>query len=212
MDVAHPIRAVVPSLDGPVLEALAGTRRPLSTLDVHRLSRVGSSMGVRRVLQRLAEQGIVLADHRGNAIYYTANRGHLAWPAIEILAGLRRALHESVASSIDSWAVRPVHASLFGSAARGDGDAASDVDLLLVRPEVEPGEAEAWDTQVDSLRTLVVGLTGNRCQAFVVTLTRLAEHVAAEDPLVEGWLRDGILLAGKALPDLIAPLRTGARS
>jgi DNA-binding transcriptional ArsR family regulator len=196
MDVSHPLRSVIPSLDGPVLEVLAGTTYPLSTLQVHRLAGTGSPNGVRLVLERLAEHGLVTPDHRGNAIYYSANRDHLAWPAVEILAGLRAALRARLADELSGWASPVLHASLFGSAARGDGGAESDIDILLVRRD-EPDAKEAiWDDQVSWLRDHVVALTGNRCQLFDITLARLGQHVRAGDPLVDSWRQDGILLAG----------------
>jgi hypothetical protein len=210
MDVAHPIRAVVPSLDGPVLEALAGTTLRLTTLEIHRLARVGSSMGVRRVLERLADQGIATADHRGNAIYYAGNRDHLAWPAVEILAGLRRAMRERIEVLIGGWSIPPIHASLFGSTARADGDEKSDIDILLVKRDLAPADDEQWDDQVDGLRSEVVAMTGNRCQAFSLTSERLLEHVKAGDPLVDSWLRDGVHLFGVELSAVIAPFVQGA--
>jgi hypothetical protein len=210
VDVAHPIRAVVPTLDGPVLEVLAGTTRPLTTLEIHRVAGVGSSMGVRRVLHRLADQGLALADRRGNAICYTANRAHLAWPAVEMLAGLRRELRARLAAAIGAWTIQPVHASLFGSAARADGDAASDIDILLVRPDLVPA-GETWELQVDALRAMVGASTGNRCQALVVTLGRLAEHVAARDPLIDAWGRDGVHLVGDELSSVLDRLDREAR-
>ena len=206
MDVGHPIRAVIPTLDGPVLEVLAGTTHPLTTLEIHRLAGVGSGMGVRRVLTRLAGEGIAHADHRRNAIYYTANRDHLAWPAIAILARLRASFHQRLSAEIAGWSIRPIHASLFGSAARGDGDASSDVDVLLVKPDLDASDDENWEDQVDRLRAAVAALTGNRCQALVVTRDRIAEHIEASDPLVDAWLHDGVHLVGDELPEVIAGL------
>jgi hypothetical protein len=167
-------------------------------------------MGVRRVLERLTEQGVATADHRGNAIYYAGNRDHLAWPAVEILAGLRRALREQLVVMIGRWSIAPIHASLFGSAARADGDEASDVDVLLVKPDLPASVDEAWDEQIHSLRSRVVALSGNRCQAFVVTAARLREHIAAGDPLVDAWLRDGIHLVGDQLSTVVASLSRNA--
>lgn len=201
MDIAHPIRSVVPSLDGIVLEVLAGTTRPLSRRQIARIAGTGSESGIRLALLRLAEQGVVLADDRGNAVYYTGNRRHLAWPAIELLAGLRSRLRERVAAEIAALPIRPLHASLFGSAARGDGDTSSDVDILLVRPGDADGET--WDAQVEHLRAGVEAWTGNRCQVFETTRERLAEHAAARDPLLEAWLTEGVLLAGGPLRELV---------
>jgi signal transduction histidine kinase len=81
VDVAHPIRSVVSTLDGPVLEVLARTTRSLTGREIHRLAGTGSPNGVRRALDRLAEQGLVHAEERAKAVFYPGNRDHVAWPA-----------------------------------------------------------------------------------------------------------------------------------
>ncbi len=210
MDVAHPIRGIIPTLDAPVIEVLAGTTRPLSGREVHRLAGTGSVRGVQLVLARLVRQGLVLAEERGGAILYIANRDHLAWPALEELVRLKLRLHTRIAQETDSWPLRPLHVSLFGSAARGDGDASSDFDVLIVRPD-EIGSADQWDEQVDRLRERVQAWTGNRCQVFDVGRERLAEHVAAQDPLVDAWLTDGVHLMGTPLHDLVGRLPARVR-
>jgi predicted nucleotidyltransferase len=205
MNVAHPLRGIIPTLDAPVIEALAATTKPLTGREVNRLAGVGSPRGVQLVLRRLVVQGLVLSDGRDNAGYYLANRDHLAWRALESLARLRLALRDRLSEEITTWALQPLHASMFGSAARGDGDSASDIDLLLIRPNaIEP--IERWDQQVDRLREDVPKWTGNHCQAFDIGLARLAEHVAAHDPLLDAWLADGLHLAGSGLRGLIASL------
>lgn len=205
MDVSHPIRGIIPSLDAPVLEVLAGTTTPLAGREIQRLTGVGSHRGVQLVLRRLVAQGVVFADARSNAVYYTANRRHLAWPALETLAGLRALLVRRLSEEIASWPLKPRHASLYGSAARGDGDAASDIDILLVRPNGIAEDAEPWEEQVVGLREAATAWTGNPVQIFDIDETRLAEHVAAHDPLVDAWLKDGRLLAGKALRVVLNP-------
>jgi predicted nucleotidyltransferase len=204
VDLKNPIHAVVPTLDGPVLEVLARITRPLSGREVHRLARRGSPNGIRLALARLAEQGVVNAEQRSTAVYYTANRDHLAWPAVETLTSVRRTLLERLRAELKSWQPAAIHASLFGSAARGDGDAASDIDLLLVRPDEIAEDDSPCAEQVDRLRHHVVSWTGNRCHAFQVDRERLVEHVQANDPLIDSWLRDAITLAG---PDLRHTLR-----
>lgn len=204
MDVAHPIRAVVPTLEGPVLEVLARTTRPLTGLEVHRLAGTGSPNGVRLALARLTGQGILLAEERAAAVFYVGNRDHLAWPAVELLAGLRGRLLEGLRSELRGWRLRPVHASLFGSVARGDGDAESDIDVLLIRPEGVAEDESPWADQVDRIREHVNAWTGNDCQVFQLDLVRLEEYVRAQDHLIADWLRDGITMAG---PDLRTILR-----
>jgi len=166
MDVSHPIRGIIPTLDAPVIEVLARTTRGLSGREVHRLAGAGSVRGVQLVLARLVNQGLVHADEHGSAILHTANRAHLAWPTLEALVGLRDDLLARIRETIAGWAVAPLHASLFGSAARRDGGAASDIDLLIVRPDVVAEGDDAWEAQIDALRDRMLVWTGNRCQSF----------------------------------------------
>ena len=188
-----------------MLEVLAGTTRPLSASDIGRLVPERSRQGAAKALSRLEEQGLVHADRRRSAIYYTANREHLAWPAIERLCGLRGTMRDRLVEAIGAWRVRAVHASMFGSAARGGADASSDIDLLLVRHERLSAQDEAaWEEQLEALRDRFRILTGNRVQTFALTPSRLLEHVQAEDPLVSAWLRDSITLAGQPIGRVIA--------
>jgi len=208
MNMGHPITSIASPLAGRVLEVVSGTTRPLAGREIHKIVGEGSNSGVWKVLNRLEEQGILLADRRSHATYYIANRDHLAWPSIEAIVRLRDELTARLTAEIDGWAVAPLHASIFGSTARGDADVESDVDLLLVRPEdLAPNTLEDWEEQLASVRDAVRRWTGNPCQTFVATPSRLAEHVRAKDPLVRGWLHDDVLLAGESIVGLIEAVR-----
>ena len=203
MDVAHPIRAVIPTLDGETLGVLSRTTRELTAVEIHRLASIGSLAGIRLALNRLAEQGIVRADRRGNTIFYVANRDHIAWPAVESLANLRSIFFESLRRELANWQAEPIHASVFGSMARADGNAESDIDVLLVRADHIDEDQPPWADQVDRLRTQVLAWTGNRCQAFQIGMHRLYEYWRAGDPLVDNWVRDGITLVGPELRKIL---------
>lgn len=205
MDVALPIRSVISTLDGPILSVLARTTRPLTGREVQQLAGVGSPNGIRRALARLVQQGVVHADERTAAVFYLANRDHLAWPAVEILTSLRRALLARLRAEFESWGARPAHASLFGSTARGDGDADSDIDILVIQSDQD--DDGIWLEQIDQLGQRVEAWTGNHCQVFSLDVDRLAEHVAARDPLIDEWLQDSVGLAGANLHDVVRDVR-----
>lgn len=211
MDVSHPIRGIIPTLDAPVIEILAATSRGLSGREVHRLAGTGSVRGVQLVLARLVKQGLVHADETPSATFYTANRKHLAWSALEALVGIRGQLMQRLRDDIGDWRIAPLHVSLFGSTARRDGSARSDIDLLVVRPEGLDDANEPWERQIDQLRDGVATWTGNRCQVLSLDRVRLGAHVAAGDPLVASWLRDGILLVGEPLGPLVDEVRAASR-
>lgn len=193
MDLSDPTRAITPTLDGPVLAVLAAAGKPLTVGQVAQFAARGSEIGIRRALARLVEQGVVRSTLMGRNQVHELNRDHIAADVAALLAGLRPALWERFRGELRSWKVRPLFASVFGSAARGDGDAVSDIDLLLVHPplpgEKKPGrispglqaqitdalaqllvsspEADAgqqWERQVDRLRERVEAWTGNALQ------------------------------------------------
>jgi predicted nucleotidyltransferase len=204
MDLGHPISSIAPPLVARVLEVLSGTTRPLAGREIGRIIGEGSPNGVWKALNRLEEQGVVLAEHRSRATYYVANREHLAWPAIETLTRLRGELTARLGREVEHWEVAALHASIFGSTARGDADQKSDVDLLLVRPgNLDDEDAQTWDAQVTSVRDAVRRWTGNRCQTFVVDRSRLGEYVRAQDPLIRAWLDDEVLLSGTPIRELV---------
>src|SRR5450756_2339371 len=83
MYLSNPISAIILTLEALVLRSLAHTTQPLSGSRIAELATTGSNPGVRTALNRLVRHGTVLARRSGPSILYTANRDHLAWPAIE---------------------------------------------------------------------------------------------------------------------------------
>jgi predicted nucleotidyltransferase len=205
MQLSAPVEAVVPSLDGVVLVALAKLAMPVTGRQVHRLIATGSEGGVRRVLNRLVQQGVVHGRPAGGAVLYSANRQHLAWPAVEVLAGLRGELLRRLRHELGSWPAPPRSAALFGSAARGDGDSDSDIDLLLVRdPRTDPDDE--WQTRVAQLRDDVLSWTGNRCQVYDIASDDLQRQIDAHDSIVRSWHADAVTVCGTDLRGLLRTL------
>src|SRR5438445_698229 len=134
MNLSHPWALIRSPIDIEVLRVLRGTTRPLTGREVARLVRTGSQPTVNASLRRLSEEGPVHAEEAGNAYLHTLNREHLAAPAVELLADIRSELERRLRDEIGRWEIAPVHVSIFGSAARGDGDTGSDIDIFIVRP------------------------------------------------------------------------------
>jgi hypothetical protein len=93
--------------------------------------------------------------------------------------------------------VPPTHASLFGSAARGDGDASSDIDLLVVRPADVESEDPPWCDQLDALAGQVRRWTGNAAGIAEVSAGELPRLRKDHPPVVEEVGEDAIDLAGE---------------
>lgn len=189
MDLSHPYATLVPSLDGPVLQVLARSGKPLTGRQIQRIAARGSVPGVARVLDRLVDSGVVLAERTGAGILYLANREHLAWPAVETIMSLREDLFGRIAASLCEWDPVPMEAVVFGSAARADGGADSDIDILLVHGDDGPSP---WSDEQYSLGQQIARWTGNHAQFVIVDENRWHGMHAEGDPLVQSVERDGV--------------------
>jgi hypothetical protein len=203
MDVARPYSAISPALDGTVLAVLAGTTRPLTGREIARLAGRRSHSGVLDVLNRLSEHGLVERQEAGRALLFTLNREHLSAPAVELLAGMRAELLSRVGTAVGQWKIQPVHVSLFGSTARGDGDTSSDIDLLVVRAKgVDAGDPH-WRQQVDDLAVSIRRWTGNPAAIADVGEAQLDRLRAPGSALGAELRSDAIAIHGPAATVLL---------
>jgi predicted nucleotidyltransferase len=206
VDVSRPHAAVASSIDTDVLVTLAGTTRPLSGRRVAEL--VGHSQrGVLVALDRFVEHGLVLRTAAGRAFMHELNRDHLAAPAVERLAGIRTELLRRLRDALAEWEVPPVHASMFGSAARADGDTRSDIDLFVVRPASMDEGNSSWRAQVEQLTQDVRSWTGNHLAVIEQDETEVGRLRRSMPPVLEELRRDGIDLAGAPLREVLGTPR-----
>jgi predicted nucleotidyltransferase/biotin operon repressor len=208
MDVGSPHRAVVAGLDGDVLVLLAGTTQPMSGREIAERLGLRSHDGVRKSLQRLTSQGIVVREGFGNAYLHRLNREHLGAAAVLALAAMRTALWTRIRETVAPWQIQPAHLSAFGSAARGDGDSESDIDLLVVRSTGTPELDATWLEQVEGLRERVEAWTGNRVSIIELADQELTQLMARpqDQPVLRAVLTEGIDLAGTPARRLLGAL------
>lgn len=198
MDLARPARSVVPTLAAEVLVALAGARRPLTGRQVASLAG-GSQRGVASVLHHLEASGLVDVQPAGSALLYSLNREHVAADAVRSLVDLRGRLFRRISDRFGQWRHAPVAAAVFGSAARGDGDTASDIDLFVVRPqEIDESDAD-WSRDVAALRAAVLRWSGNPCSVVEVTPSQVRAMVERGEPVVDELRRDAVPLTDAAV-------------
>ena len=203
VDVAHPYTALCPTLDSGVLSVLAGTTRPLTGREVARLLDRPSHSGVLDVLNRLTEHGVVDRQEAGRAFLFTLNREHLAAPAVDVLSGMRVELLDRLRRAVEGWEIAPVHVSLFGSTARGEGDIHSDIDLFVVRSKAVAEEDARWRAQLDGLAGRVQRWTGNSAGIAEVGEMEM-ERLRTDAPPILAELRaDAITLAGPEVEKLL---------
>lgn len=172
-----------------VLATLAELAVPVTVRALARHAEV-SPQGALQVVNELAAAGIVTVTPAGRALMVSLNRDHLALEPILGLVGLRARLVGRLTSELAGW---PNLAGgwLFGSAARGDGNLDSDVDLLLV---AHGAHDEEWEAGCADLSTRVRAWTGNPVQLVEHTRRSFATLARRRNPLVVGLRAEGIPL------------------
>lgn len=170
-----------------MLQALAQTNAPASLTTIHRRAGTGSLSGVRNVLERLREHGIVEKEPAG----YCLNRDHLAAEQIVALANLRGRFCERVTAWLTERPEAIVAAGLYGSFARRDGSPRSDIDLLLVTSDEEDVVALR-----DDLSAAVRSWTGNEGQVVVLTPAEVNALRDRGEPITASWEQDLQMLLG----------------
>jgi predicted nucleotidyltransferase len=203
MDWNHPLRAVASTVDVDVLQVLGRTHVGVTGLQLAQLA--GRSYAqVSAVVDRLAEQGLVLVEQHGRTYSYRLNRDHVVADAILDALGAAERIEEEITHTIEGWELPPISVAIFGSAARREGEPTSDVDLLVVRPDNVSEDDLAWAYQTANLAEQIELLTGNPAQLLDLTLSELLEARRSSEPLVASLRIDARTLAGSDLHELIA--------
>lgn len=89
-----------------------------------------------------------------------------------------------------------MHGSIFGSAARADGNSQSDIDLLVVRPSGVDAEDPIWRRQLDDLATAVLNWTGNDAGVVELPEQDLSKLRRRRPPVLANLDADAITLSG----------------
>lgn len=208
MDLTEPAAALVPGLTMALLRALASRAGGATPEQLRRVAGRGTPAGVRRALERLAEHGLVNSARVGAAsAMYEINRKHVLYPVVEALMEVDHALTPRVSDTLATWDLAPVSAALFGSAARRDGDADSDIDLLVVRPANVAEDEPLWVDQLHQLRGQVLSWTGNHLQILERTADALGALARDGEPIFEELQRDAVSVCGTDLHVLLEELR-----
>ncbi len=161
-----------------------------------------SQSRAQRALARLRESGLVLAEDAPPALLYRANRDHLAMAAVIELLSLRERLCDRIAEAIAGWEIPPVAAVLYGSIARGEEGAGSDIDFLVVRPTRVRPDDSVWEAQVAALSERVGRWTGRRASIVDISRAEARNGIVHGEPYLLAAAHEGIVFSGRPLLDL----------
>jgi hypothetical protein len=201
MQLNRPFATVTPTLDGDVLSVLATSEATFTIPQIQRILTTVSGEGIRKVLNRLTAQGVVLHDQVGRTNTFRLNTEHLAAEPILALSRLTATFLDRLETYLEEWGETLKYAAVFGSAATGRMTLDSDIDLLLVRadgtePAVHQEDSELWEQRVTELARSVTAWTGNDGRIVEFGEDELRAAAAAGEPLLSEVAKQGLTVAG----------------
>ncbi|MBS9532762.1 nucleotidyltransferase domain-containing protein [Mycobacterium sp. M1] len=197
MQLNKPFATVTPTLDGDVLAVLATADVTFTIAQIQRILTTVSGEGIRKVLNRLTSQGVVLHGQVGRTRTYRLNTEHLAAGPIAALSRLTAAFLDRLEKHLQGWGAQLAYAAVFGSAATGRMTLDSDIDLFLVRASgTDRGEDLQWEERLTELARSVAAWTGNDGRIVEYTTDELIAAAVAGEPLLDDIAKQGLTVAG----------------
>jgi predicted nucleotidyltransferase len=198
MDFIHPLQTVVPGAQGRILAVLAETTSELNLRAIASIAKVSEAQ-VSRVLPRLVANGVVDRREAPPSALFRLVRDHIAAGPILALSRSRDRAIQEMRQIAEELPVPPASAIIFGSFARGEADAESDIDALLVRPRGIDEADEAWSASVQQWIDRVGEMSGNRVEVLRANEDEVPARLERGGSIWQDIERDGLLVHGKAL-------------
>jgi predicted nucleotidyltransferase len=201
MDFTRPVEAVVPDAQGRILAVLCRTSAELNLRTLADLSGVSIAHAA-RVVPRLVELGMVDRRDVPPSVLVRIVPEHLAVRPLLDLARLRDSLFEELRHSAKRIRPAPANITLFGSVARGDSDAASDLDLVIVRAAGVAEDDSTWERTVAAFLERIARVSGNPVNRIDVSVDEVPRLARSRAGLWQAVRREGIDLFGRSFDDL----------
>ena len=204
MDFQRPVEAVIPGATGRLLAALArvDTELPISTLAT--VAAVGRTRASGLIAQ-LHELGVVDRREIGRTTMVRLARESAVGQLLDQLGHLRTTVLARLQGLAGDIEPQPLTVTLFGSFARGEATASSDIDILAIRA-LGTGP-ETWASTLGSFTTRARRLTGNPVQVLDYDLEELRRRAGSRAKAGRNFWdavrRDGIVLAGSSIDILL---------
>lgn len=122
-----------------VLALLYGrTDRSFYLNEIVRIADIGRG-AVSRELSKLSKAGLLVLSHQGNQTHYQANKDNPIFNELKQIVQKTFGIADLVRAALAPLLPRVEQAFIYGSMAKGDDHAASDVDVMLVGDDLSYG-------------------------------------------------------------------------
>jgi predicted nucleotidyltransferase len=201
VDLTRPVEAVVGGVQGRLLAALVRVSAPLTLRQLAGIAGVSPAQAS-RVLPRLVELGLVDRYEVPPASQFVLVRDNAAAQLLVALSHVHTAALHQIGEAAAAITPAPVSVIVFGSFARGDATAESDIDVMVVRSDAVDEDDDTWSDSLDLWRRRVRTVTGNDVEMVEATADEAARKMATPSELWSNIKREGVVVYGASLDTL----------
>lgn len=197
----------MPGAQGRILAVLVETTTELNLRTIARLAGVSQAQAS-RLLPELVALGVVERREVPPASLFRFVPENVASQALLSLARSTDVVLDEMGRLAGALPHPPVSVIVFGSFARREAVAGSDIDVVVVRPAEVEEDDERWSVSLETWRREVRRLTGNPVEVLEVSADEAAAKFAGRAPIWAEIRRDGRVVHGPGIDELRA-VRSG---
>jgi predicted nucleotidyltransferase len=197
VDYTRPVQTLIPGTQGKILGVLAETTAQLNLTTISRLAGVSLAQAS-RVLPELVHLGLVERVEAPPSALFRLMDDNIVGRLVRSMTDLRHLALRAIGDSAALQKSRPELVIVFGSFARGEADADSDLDLVIVRPAGIDDDDSAWADSVVTLSRDVARALGNPVNILEVRANDLERRLKSRSELWKSICTEGIVVYGDA--------------
>lgn len=154
-------------------------------------------------LKDLTRQGVVSMRSAGSALVYWLNEDHflvkeIIRPVFEKEEGLFEHVCRLILKQISP--PRPLSMILFGSFAKGNASADSDIDVVIIYPRSK--SKTVISKELSEAEKKITSFFGNRLSGVPLSIDEFLKKLKAKDAFIHEIIRGGKVIYGKSITEL----------
>lgn len=185
----------------PTLAVLAETTAELNLRTIARLAGVSPAQAS-RVLPELVSLGLVERRDVPPSALFTLVGDNVAARCVRTLSRARDDVLAELGKLAAAIDPSPVSTIVFGFFARGEAEARSDIDVVIVRPKRVVEDDDAWRASADAWRLAARRLTGNQVEVLEVAGADVVGRLRRPTGVWAEIVRDGFVIEGLTIEEL----------
>ena len=195
------MQSVIPGAQGRILAVLAESTAYLNLRTIALLAGTSPAQAS-RVLPELVRSGLVERREAPPSALFRLVDDNVGPRVVRALSRSRETVLAELGSQAETLEPGPVSVIVFGSFARGEAEADSDLDVLFVQPKSTNDDDYRWAAAVEGWRQFARRLTGNRVEVVETSESSVGRFLRSHKTLWADIVRDGVVVYGKSLEGL----------